>query len=722
MRKSRCILLLLPLSFLFHAERVSAQTNATALQPGTPIERTLAAGQTHSYNISLEQDQLLQLVVDQRGIDVVVRVFSPAGRRLGEFDTPNGADGPENVTVIAEAPGLYRIDVAPLGQNENLRPGRYEIKVVELRKATEEELQAGKNQEALTAKGVALLVQTSPTLQELRRPQTRAGFQIRAARLLWNFDEKRASKLTEQAIDSVKEFIASIDPDQDYYESFQIAMQLRREVIEVLTTHDPEMALSFLRATRTLSTPDEMQIRGLGNQELELELALVGQIAASDPKRAFQLAQDTLKRGYPSSLVDTLHRLRSKEPELATKLAHEIAAKLANAKLLKQPEAAYLALSLLRTIRPVRRTPNVTSDEPAKSPLVSDEEYRELVQHLVAEALAYPSAVINMYSPERNAAQNILQTLKEMGADLEGYAPGSAAAVEKKLVELNSMGDPRNAEWQRYQTAVNNGTIDSALEAVNQAPREVREQLYQQIANKAAAAGDLARARQIITDNVTNPMLRQQSLKNVSQQAIMGAAARGKTEEALRLLSNFRPLRERTALLSQIVNLIGQGQKKANALIYLEQARSILGPSPKAEDQDQMRALLEIGRAFSRYDAKRAFEIVEPLIDQFNEISEAAIALNGFGQRYYQDGELIMNNGNSVAETGNYLAAALASLATANFERAKTAADRIHPTDARLHTYLTIAQETIEIVRKVDIQVRTSHSHPTRSMLETSLR
>jgi hypothetical protein len=721
MRKSRCILLLLPLSFLYHAERVSAQTTTTALQPGTPIERTLAAGQTHVYTISLEQDQLLQLVVEQRGIDVVVRVISPAGRRVGEFDTPNGAEGPENITVIAEAPGVYRIEVAPLGPNENLRPGRYEIKVAELRKATEEELQAGKNQEALTAKGRALLVQISPTFQELRRPQTRAGFQIRAARLLWNFDEKRASKLTDQAIDSVREFNGSIDPEQDYYENFQIAMQLRREVIEVLTPHDPEMALAFLRSTRTLSTPDEMQIRGLGNQELELELALVGQIAASDPKRAFQLAQDALKRGYPSSLVDTLHRLRLKEPELATKLAHEIADKLANTKLLKQPEAAYLALSLLRLIRPVRKSQTGGGDEPAKTTLLSEAEYRELVQHIVAEALAYSPPAINLYSPERNAAQNILNTLKEMGADLDGYAPGSAAAVEKKSIELNSLGDPRNAEWQRFQTAINSGSVDSALEAVNQAPREVREQLYQQIASKAAATGDLARARQIITDNVTNPMLRQQFLKNVSYQAILGAAARGKTEEALRLLSSLRPARERTVLLSQIVNLIGPGQKTATVLAYLEQARSLLGPSPKAEDQEQMRALLEIGRAFSKYDSKRAFEIVEPLIDQFNEISEAAIALNGFGQRYYQDGELIMTNGNPVAETGNYLAASLAGLAIANFERAKTAADRIHPTDARLHTYLTIAQETIEIAGKAG-QIRTSQSHPARSTLATSLR
>jgi len=699
MRQARCIFLSLLLCLLFNAAGVGAQTAATSLQPGSPIERTLAAGQTHSYSVSLEQDQILQLVVDQRGIDVVVRVFSPAGRRLGEFDSPNGTDGPENVTVVAESPGVYRIDVAPLAQNENPRPGRYEIKIVELRKATEEELQAGKNQEVLKAKGVALLVQTSQTFPELRRPQTRARFQIKAAQLLWSSDEKRALKLIEQAIESVKEFIASIDPDQDYYESFQLAMQLRREVIEVLTTHDPEMALSFLRATRTLSTPDEMQIRGLGNQELELELALVGQIAATDPKRAFQMAEDTLKRGYPSTLVDILYRLRSKEPELAAKLAHDIAGKLANEKLIRRPEAAYLMMSFLRLVRAGRRTQPGGGDEPPKTNLISDEEYRALLRNATAEALAYSPPGINIFSPERNIAQNLLNMLKELGAELERNVPGSAAALEKKFGELNNQNAGQSSALQQSQAAINSGTVDSALDAAGQAPREVRDQLYQQIANRAAAAGDLTRARQIITDNVTNAMQRQQSLRNLSQLAIRGAIARGKIEEALRILSNYRPVRERIQILSQVLNQIGPGQKKATALLYLEQVRSMLGTSPRAEGQEEMRALLEIGRAFSGYDSNRAFEIVEPLVDQFNEISEAAVTMNGFGQRYYQDGELIMTNGNAVAESGNQLATALASLAIANFERAKTAADRIHPTDARIHAYLAIAQQTIEGVK-----------------------
>ena len=191
-------------------------------------------------------------------------------------------------------------------------------------------------------------------------------------------------------------------------------------------------------------------------------------------------------------------------------------------------------------------------------------------------------------------------------------------------------------------------------------------------------------------------MQRQQALKGLDQQAIYGAMARGKVDEALRILVAFRPTSERAAILAQIVNQIGPGLKRAAAVAFLEQARSMISPSAQAEDQQQMHALFEIARTFSRFDSTRAFEIVEPLIDQFNEISAAAATMDGFGQKYYQDGEVIMQNGNAIGEAANQLGTALGNLALVNFERAKAAADRIRLVDIRMQAYLTIAQQTIE--------------------------
>lgn len=695
MRELRCpTLLLLLFIFLGAVPAANAQTDPTTLQTGVPVERTIAAGQSHNYSINLEQDQFLQLVVEQHGIDVVVRVFSPEGRRLGEFDTPNGAEGPENVGVVTAAAGVYRIEVAPLGPSETPRTGRYEIKIVELRKATEQELQAQTDQEKLKTKGLALLIEVTQNLQELHQPYRRAGFQIQAAQLLWDSDEKRGMKLMEQAIESVKEFIANVDnSEEEYNEGFQVAMQLRHQVVEALAPHDPEMALNFLRATRTLANPG---IGPQGNQELQLELSLASQITATDPKRAFQMAEESLKTGTSTGLLETLVRLRQKDPQLASKLAHDIAAKLMNQRLLKNMEAAYLASSFLHMARPAARTPAAGGDDVANTNLLSEDEFRDLFQKILSEVLAYSPPSLNAYPPERNAAQNLLNTLKQMSSETASYAPDRAAAMEKKYLELNNMGDAQRGEFQRYQTAINSSATEQALDSVEQAPREMREQLYRQIATKLAAAGDLARARQIIADHIPNPMQRQQSLKSLEQQSIFGGIAKGKIDEALRTLSNVRPISERAQILSQIVSQIGPGLKRSTALQYLEQARNTLGPSAQAEDQMQMYALLAVGRAFSRYDSTRAFAIVEPLVDQFNDLSAAALVLNGFGQQYLRDGEVIMNNGNVVAETANQMATTLSALAQVNFDRAKAATERIRPLDVRIQVYLTIAQQTIE--------------------------
>jgi hypothetical protein len=695
MRELRCpTLWLLLFILLCAAQTANAQNDLTMLQAGTPVERSLAPGQSHTYGVDLEQDQILQLVVDQRGIDVVVRVVSPTGRKLGAVDTPNGTEGPEEVTVIADVAGVYRVEVAPLGQAESTRPGRYEIKIIELRKATEQELQGQKDQEKLKTKGMALLIEVTQELPTLHQPYRRAVFQIQAAELLWNADEKRALKLMQQAIDSVKEFIANLDnSDQEYSEGTQAAMQLRRQVVEALAPHDPEMALNFLRSTRTLPNT---ATGPMGNQELQLELSLASQITTTDPKRAFQMAEDSLKTGTSTGLLETLMRLRSKDQALAAKLAHDIAAKIMGQRLLRNMEGAYLAGSFLHLVRPVGKAQTGGGDGETNANLLSEDEFRELFQKVLSEVLAYSPPGMNAYTPERNAAQNLLSTLKQMSTEMASYAPDRAVALEKKWSELNNLGDTQGAQWQRYQAAINTGTPDAAIDTVEQAPKEIRDQLYRQIAGRFAAGGDLTRARQVISDHITNPAAREQALKQLDQMAIPSALARGKIDEALRALSSIRPTSERAQMLSQLVTQVGPGLKRATALQFLEQARNILGPATQAEDQYQMYALLAIGRAFSRYDSARAFEIVDPLVDQFNEISAAALVLNGFGQQYFQGGEVIMNNSNVVGETGNQIATTLSAMAQANFDRAKATAERIRLSDVRIQVYLAIAQQTIE--------------------------
>src|SRR2546425_2266961 len=631
------------------------------LQPGRPIERTLSVGQLHTYTVNLEREQFVQLVVDQRGIDVVIRTFSASGQRLGEFDSPNGSNGPENVTIAASVAGQYRLEVAPIDASRELPPGMYQIHIVQVRKATEEELKTTRNQELLKAKGLDLLQDVARAADQFRRPATRAGLLIKAAQQLWDSDEMHARRFMEQAIDNVKQVVANADiNDPNYFQTFQSAMQLRSQVVDVLVAHDPEMALDFLHSTRTLVNPQGPRGDAQYNRELQLELSIANRISSKDPRSAFRMAEDILQRGVSMSIIDTLHRLLPKDRDLAAKLANDIVSKLANESLLQHPEAGNLASAFLQMNRTAL--------------LIPENEYRSLFQKVIGEALSYTVTFPNSYPMERSSAQNLLNAVKSMPRELQNYAPDQREAIEKKLLEV---GNQNNSPFQLYQNFINNSTIDEALDLASRATSDVREGLYEQLANKVAQSGDMPRARQIITENMTNVQQRQQALKNVNRQVVSNAISQGKLDDALRNLVDFQPASERAQILNQFLNRIGSGSsvKRTTAITYLDQIRGMLGSSGRAEDYQQMMALFALTRAFGRYDSNRAFGIVGPLIDQFNDISASAVVLNGFFQKFYDDGELILDNGNPAGGIANDMANTLGILALTNFDRAKSLAD-----------------------------------------------
>jgi hypothetical protein len=676
---------------------VIANAQEQALQVGTPIERQLGSGQTFTFTITLEESQFVQLVVDQRGVDVVVRVASPAGKSLGDFDSPNGDNGPENVSFVATAAGVYRVTVAPLNQENNGANGKFEIKVVELRQATEQEIKTNKNLEVVKAKGIALLGDVEGLIPELHSPQSRIRAQLQAAQMLWKIDEKRASKYMSDAMASVKEFMATVDTgSQEYSRAYSQITQVRWEILRILASRDPEAALNFLYSSKPPVNPYGND-READDQERAMEISIANEIIAKDPKRGFQIARQNLKRGYSSDIINTISTLRQKNPELAIELATEVANKLLGDKLLKSQQAAGLTVNLISGCNAQRaRSDQQTRVVAPGQPLLPEQTCRDLAQKALQEALSFQLPPRNAYTPERDAAWSLLNGLRSVGWDLDATSEGGAAAVEKKLTELNNASNPYQETFQQFQTKIDAGATDGAAESIQKAPKEIREQLYNQLANALAIKGEGARARQIINDHVTNPFQRRQALANLAQQEMYQQIQQGKVDEALRLIAALKTPRERASMLVQIVQQIGPGQKRASALNSLEQARSLLAPELQAQDQEQMYALVALARAFSRYDSRRAFEMLDPLVDQLNDLCAAAHTLDGFGGQFYQDDELDLQNGNNIANLAVQLSGTLGALAVTNFERAKLTSDRLRLPELRLRAYLDIAQQTIE--------------------------
>src|SRR6266508_1964087 len=116
---------------------VQGEKDVRPLEPGKPIERELAGGQSHAYQITLSAGQFMKVIVEQRGIDFVIVLLGTDAKQIMEFDSEIRSQGQETVWQVAEVAGSYRLNVK--AKHKGAPAGGYEIRLVELRAATEKD-------------------------------------------------------------------------------------------------------------------------------------------------------------------------------------------------------------------------------------------------------------------------------------------------------------------------------------------------------------------------------------------------------------------------------------------------------------------------------------------------------------------------------------------------------------------------------------------------------
>jgi CHAT domain-containing protein len=141
-RRTRCVQvvmwLLAGLLLWLSSPRNSSQAQTPQqMSVGQMLQRTLTGGEAQSLQINLEAGQFLHLVVEQRGIDVLVRLFDPAGQKLVEMDSPNSTQGPEAAALIAQQTGNYRIEIG--SATAGAPAGEFVAQIKAVRPATEQD-------------------------------------------------------------------------------------------------------------------------------------------------------------------------------------------------------------------------------------------------------------------------------------------------------------------------------------------------------------------------------------------------------------------------------------------------------------------------------------------------------------------------------------------------------------------------------------------------------
>ncbi len=141
------------------------------LAPGAPISSSLAAGQSHVYEVRAAEGDVFGLELQEHGICLVLTIIAPE-ERGGLTLEEDGANDHVSLRVVAESDGPHHITVRPC--YEEAEAGTYRIALAEPRPATPRDRQAFQAHVAEARVSVLLHEDTAEALSAATREAERA--------------------------------------------------------------------------------------------------------------------------------------------------------------------------------------------------------------------------------------------------------------------------------------------------------------------------------------------------------------------------------------------------------------------------------------------------------------------------------------------------------------------------------------------------------------------
>lgn len=119
---SNLLAILLIISF---SQQLKSQDKQSELIKGQKVSALLTAGEKHTYTVKLEKDQFAFFRLVQKGVDAMITTINPDGKKIEDFDSPNGRKGDEIITLFTDKKGNYSLEVTAL--EEKGHKGNYDL-------------------------------------------------------------------------------------------------------------------------------------------------------------------------------------------------------------------------------------------------------------------------------------------------------------------------------------------------------------------------------------------------------------------------------------------------------------------------------------------------------------------------------------------------------------------------------------------------------------------
>jgi hypothetical protein len=556
--------------------------------------------------------------------------------------------------------------------------------------AQEKQEKAIEMKRELERKTLLMLDEVITSAQTLKLPENRALVLSSAADLIWARDEKRARSLFKEALNNLSALGVSFNEkmSDEQRREYALFTQQRKEILLLAARHDADLALELLRSSRLAlpnNQPDAASL--INNEDQQLEQSLAIQVVNNDPKRAFQMAEDNLSKGLSFELLNFLNRLNDKDTELAARFADDIINKLRSENLETNPQAAFVATTLLQT--------NMTQGGAAflsiNSVPIGKTRFKlsERQLHDLLEMVTSPSLT-------SGATLQYLLPLSFVMPEIKKQYPERAQILYSRIREATRRLDPEQRMYFENQELIQTGSVEALLEAAAKSSEKMRDMLYEQAAWKAIQSGDSDRARQIVNDNVKDSATRDRLLESFESYSLWNSIEKEKMDEAREKIARLKSKELRASILTQLAMSAALKKDRKLALQFLSDALPLVNLKPR--NDNQLNTLLQVIRVYAIVEPAKAFEMIESLVDQANELLAAASMLNGFlmPAGTFRKGELVLQPGYfTVSQRFGDLGKQLGALAFLNFERTKAAADKFQRNETRIMARLFILQSVL---------------------------
>jgi|GEM_PF-884669 hypothetical protein len=547
----------------------------------------------------------------------------------------------------------------------------------------------------------------------LKLPENRSFVQASAADLLWKHDEKGARILFWDALNSLGLRTDTVDDttakdakdlksksaptktqanekaQKEYFEAYSV----RRNFLIRVARRDPQLALDMLRATRPPPIPPNPNYRLPDDSDLEQEIA--NQAAESDPKKALQIARESLAKGLTFQLLSLLNSLNQKHQDLATEFAGDIIEKVHTVDLVSDADAFWIGAYLLQASRTPKADGEKTENQ--NFPTVSwhqlklsDDQRRDLVELLIDAASS------------ASAHPNLAGGLDELMPEIELFAPDRVATIKAKMAQVNRTLNKDQQDWKTYESLFRTATPEQMIRTANTLGEEQRRTLYREAVSLAVMRNRAEALRETINAEIPDESQRKALLDSLDAEEVGAAIYQGNVDELQKLLPRIRLKEQRATAMAELAMMLDKKGRHEEALKLLQDARPLIKIDFNSDTQS--RAFLAVLMAYALIDPPQAFAMAEPIIDRANDnISKLLFLDKIVHSGAVKSGEIVMQDpGVPLDFAFIRYGRGVVALANADFTRTKALADRFQRSELKIMARLLIAQSILRSLEAPD--------------------